>query len=70
MRFILKSIIGLIGLFVVAAGATLVAFVGVVGVLIFKQAKLADGKSPNRVGETISEPAVYEPMSLEEIRAL
>ena len=71
MRLIIKSIIAIFGLILVAGGAAVVALFGVGGFLMFKQAKLADGgKQQAWPNQTPREPVAYEPMSLDEIRAL
>ena len=72
MKLIFKAFIALIGMGVLAVGATAVAIVGLVSVVMFKQAKLADGKNKAPFGTKTKnrDPEIYEPMSLEEIRAL
>ena len=71
MRFLIKAFVGMVGFFVVAAGALVVTAVGVAGVVLFKQAKLADGVGKQQHTKSVpKEPVAYEPMTLEEIRAL
>ena len=71
MRFLIKAFVGMVGFLVVATGALVVTAVGVAGVVLFKQAKLADGVGKQRNTKSVpKEPVAYEPMTLEEIRAL
>ena len=72
MKFIIKSVVALVGLIIVTGGAAFVAIFGLGSFLMLKYAKSADGLTQNsQHGKTGKrEPLEYEPMTLEEIRAL
>ena len=71
MRLLFKTITALLGLTIVTIGALGVTVVGIAGAVLFMYAKQADGSKPTIFGQTKHrEPVEYEPMTLEEIRAL